>query len=167
MVLSLTVCTKSATALCDHSRSTLTTRFGSYPMFSSPPSTLSASWVFVMLNCWCCFQFIVSDTFVAFQLQIIPKQLDMFDTLYGMRLELTRTIRGMLDWQKSNEKLQTCFFNFFNFFIFSIASNHTWTRFPEMTVITYQQLMYQHFLTVQQSFFPRWFCFLLPVACWM
>ena len=57
----------------------------------------SASWVFAMLNCWCCFQFVVSDTFVVFQLQIVPKKLDMLDTLYRMCLELTRTIRGMLD----------------------------------------------------------------------
>ena len=57
----------------------------------------SASRVLAMLNCWCCFQFVVSDTFVAFQLQIVPKKLNMLDTLYRMRLELTRTIRGMLD----------------------------------------------------------------------
>ena len=95
----------------------------------------SASRVFVMLNCWCCFQFIASDAFVAFQLQIVPKKLDMLDTLYRTRLELTRTIRGMLDWQKSDEKLQTSFFDFFDFFIFSITSNHTWARFSEMTVV--------------------------------
>ena len=41
-----------------------------------------------------------------------------------------------------------------------------WSRKCKGILITYQQLMYQHFLIVQQSFFPHWSFFLLPVACW-
>ena len=101
-----------------------------------------ASRVFAMLNRLCCFQFAASETFVAFQLQIVTKKLDSLDTLYRMHSDLTRTIRGVLDWQKSDEKAQT---RFFRFFIFSIASNHTWTRFSE-TAVVFESLFFRFFL---------------------
>ena len=65
--------TKYATSLC-HSRSAFTTRFSSYAEFSSPPNTLlallgcSQCWVVGVLSC--CFQFIVSNTFITSLLQI-------------------------------------------------------------------------------------------------
>ena len=75
-----------------------------------------------------------SNTFVTSRLQITSKKSNSLDTLYRRRLELTRTIRGMLDWRNRDENLGPCFFDFFDLFLFSIASNHTWTRFSEMTV---------------------------------
>ncbi|EDR12317.1 uncharacterized protein LACBIDRAFT_311606 [Laccaria bicolor S238N-H82] len=55
------------------------------PLFQVPPG---ASRVLVMLS---------TPLYLSIQLQIVPKRLDLLNTLYRMRLELTRTIRGMLD----------------------------------------------------------------------
>ena len=76
-----------------------------------------------MLNRLCCFQFAASETFVAFQLQIVTKS--SIRWIYRMHSDLTRTIRGVLDWQQSDEKAPDAIFRFFRFFrIFHCIKSH-------------------------------------------